>query len=923
MQGTAMRFERAAGRGAELTTLHNSSYAPLRQSLKRALGAGFLAFSLLLACLSPVAAGGARADLNPPRWGYLDNGMAYLLLENHAAPLIGSSVFVHSGSAREDFTTSGASHFLEHLLFNGTESRTQEQLYAEVDALGAYNNATTRRNHVLYMMLTPSEKIRQGLEIQRDMLFHSILPPEKLEKERGIILAELAKDKDAGTFDRERLLDLMTFGPGGLGLALPVLGSERSIKALSRETILSFYKGLYTPQNMSVLVIGDFASSEMERALHEIFGAEPPGPVPPAAALAEPAWDPSPTVASSGGATAVQQWTFPGPSPDGPACLAVECLTSLLAGESFSPFERALRERFPRGIHSCGGWLDFAPGGTFLRIRVETDADLDWRAVEPVVPEILRTIPLPSESDLHGWKVSQETEEFFLREKPHFYGIVRGDKIAGQGLSSILTLPERLARLTIEDLETEHSRWPGDRFRLAVVLPREETKPDDTSGAGAAHLRTTLRNGIDLLVLSGAESPVLALHLLVRGRSEVEPDGLDGAVELLHRLMQVRTSKSSPEQLARRLRGIGAEVKTADDPNIPYDDFYSSPRASFVRLQTLDEHAEEAFALLAELLGPPAWTDEEFGEQQKAMLAAAQRASASAATAGRAIARRALHGSAPRSRAVFGTPETLARITPPALRDLARRYWIGNRMLLVVGTSLPPEDVVALAERHLGELPAGSSPPPLDLGESIAARLRGSLPSADSIPPDLPGLALPESVLFRVHRMDAKQGSLVYSRLLGRVDGETQPAIEVWNAVLSSAIQFQLRETEGLAYSIGSSVEWLDDGTVLWTASAGSASKNLPRILAGFDEFLGAALANAPDSAAVTTQAAQIYGRALMRRATRMNRAYAAGMAMLSGEDPLGIDERLRAPMAVTARDVGAALPSLRGKGPGLVVVTY
>ena len=121
----------------------------------------------------------------------LDNGMEVLLIENRGLPMIGVNVVVKTGSAYETFSTSGMSHMLEHLLFNGTESRSQKELYDAVDLIGGYNNANTGTYYTNYMMVTPAEHIEKGMEIQADMLFHSVLPVEKFEKEKGIVLEEL------------------------------------------------------------------------------------------------------------------------------------------------------------------------------------------------------------------------------------------------------------------------------------------------------------------------------------------------------------------------------------------------------------------------------------------------------------------------------------------------------------------------------------------------------------------------------------------------------------------------------------------------------------------------------------------------------------------------------------------------------------
>src|SRR5262245_57491490 len=82
----------------------------------------------------------------------LENGLRVILIEHRANPMIASSIVVSAGVVHEPEGMNGASHLLEHLLFNGTETRTQRQLYDEVDRYGAYNNATTREDHTLFSL---------------------------------------------------------------------------------------------------------------------------------------------------------------------------------------------------------------------------------------------------------------------------------------------------------------------------------------------------------------------------------------------------------------------------------------------------------------------------------------------------------------------------------------------------------------------------------------------------------------------------------------------------------------------------------------------------------------------------------------------------------------------------------------------------
>ncbi|MBD3161665.1 MAG: hypothetical protein GF346_05405, partial [Candidatus Eisenbacteria bacterium] len=223
-------------------------------------------------------------------------------------------------------------------------------------------------------------------------------------------------------------------------------------------------------------------------------------------------------------------------------------------------------------------------------------------------------------------------------------------------------------------------------------------------------------------------------------------------------------------------------------------------------------------------------------------------------------------------------------------------------------------------------LPEGPRPASFAPESILVDRIRShvSRTGSEADPDSLAaGLPVPDSTWVRSVQTGARQARLIWTVPLGAVARERFPAVRVWNAGVNDAIAFQLREREGLAYSIGSSVRRLDDGTVLWSAGAGCATENLARILEGFAQELERATRSAPDSLAVARQGVQLYGRSLMRRATRMNRAYAAGLAVLDGRDPGVIDREIRAPMEVRRENVESVLPELRATRPGLVVVAY
>jgi len=195
----------------------------------------------------------------------LDNGLRVVLIPHHANPMVASAVVVGAGVVDEPQVGSGASHFLEHLLFDGTETRSQRQLYDDADRIGAYNNATTREDHTLFTLLVAKEHAEAGLALQADMLFHSTIPAESFEKERKIVLEELARDRSDPSYDLETAFRAMAYA--GTPIARPVLGTEASLASMTRAQVLAYYNARYVPANMTLVVMGDFELQEMQGAV--------------------------------------------------------------------------------------------------------------------------------------------------------------------------------------------------------------------------------------------------------------------------------------------------------------------------------------------------------------------------------------------------------------------------------------------------------------------------------------------------------------------------------------------------------------------------------------------------------------------------------------------------------------------------------
>ena len=200
----------------------------------------------------------------------LSNGLTVLLKEEHAHKIASVQVWVKTGSIHEgEMLGAGLSHFLEHMLFKGTDRRSGEEITRSVQAAGAYINAYTTFDRTVYYIETPSEEIALAVDILADAALNSALPGEEVVKERDVILREI----DMGQDDPDRQLTRTLFSNAfhEHPYRYPVIGYREIFETVTREDLLSYYQERYVPNNMVLVVVGDFCSLELKENIKQSF----------------------------------------------------------------------------------------------------------------------------------------------------------------------------------------------------------------------------------------------------------------------------------------------------------------------------------------------------------------------------------------------------------------------------------------------------------------------------------------------------------------------------------------------------------------------------------------------------------------------------------------------------------------------------
>lgn len=228
---------------------------------------GALFVLLLFLCV-----GRASADLlmRGTELRVLPNGLRLLTREQHGAKLVAIDIWVRAGSGEELPEESGAAHFLEHLIFKGTPTRGPGQIDAAIEEMGALLNAGTLRDGAHFYTTVATPFLEEALTVLADGLRNAEFRKEEVERERAVILDEIASGSaNLLRQTRNRLYEALFPGhPYGR----PILGEAESLRAMTRETIVGFHRRLYAPNNITLALVGDIRPAEAERLALRLFG---------------------------------------------------------------------------------------------------------------------------------------------------------------------------------------------------------------------------------------------------------------------------------------------------------------------------------------------------------------------------------------------------------------------------------------------------------------------------------------------------------------------------------------------------------------------------------------------------------------------------------------------------------------------------
>ncbi|MBD3165112.1 insulinase family protein [bacterium] len=453
--------------------------------------AGVLAAVLLLMA---VAAQAEKGQLNPELLNVqeyrLDNGLQLLMLEDHSAPIVSYQVWYHVGSRHEKPGITGMAHFFEHMMFRGSKKYKPEEHSKIVKAHGGSLNANTWYDRTMYFENISSDQLELVVHLEAERQANLTITPETFEPERQIVREERLMRVDNSLFGsaQEQLItNMFRAHPYNW----PVIGWMSDIENYTQEQLRWFHKTYYSPNNCTVVLVGDFDPDEAI-ALHEkYYGHLPSQEIPPEPKTQEPPHQGErrvyferpaqlPFVLAGYHIPAARHKDMP----------AIEVAQKILSdGESSRIYRTCVYER--QLAPFAGGFVYdlYAPGLFFAYIGVNPGTEID--TAEAALFDVIETLGLegPTEQELQKAKNQIEADYIFGLTSVAGKGMAIGETLIKHDgdYEEFLKWPEKVREVTIDDVKRVVQTYLVQRNRTTLILvPNEDAKPVNVSMEGGA-----------------------------------------------------------------------------------------------------------------------------------------------------------------------------------------------------------------------------------------------------------------------------------------------------------------------------------------------------------------------------------------------------------------------------------------------------
>ncbi len=609
----------------------------------------------------------------------LPNGLKCLFEQRKGAGVVAVQVWVKVGSKYEADDQAGITHFIEHLIFKGTDEADGYELGPKIEALGGAINAFTSYDNTVYHIVVPEDAFETGLELLAGAVRSPRFPEKEITKEKSVIIEEIKMGEDHP--QRKLFKELFSLSYEGHPYGRPVIGFEQTVSAALRPDIANYFSEYYTTDNMLVVVVGDFDEPKGKELLEKAFsglGARPRAP-----RRASPF--------RSGGLEKTRRierdvresylaLSYPVPSLVHKDVPALEVLAKILGDGDSSRLQAVLKHK--KGLVTNAGTYLFAPKEDGLLIVLATFNRADQKVILKGIDGELARV---SRGSIDTWEMEKaknlvrsshiymsETVQGRAQEIGYYATITGNPHFSDRYLKGI----DRVSKADVKRVARAYVT--GQTRSLVVLAPKIKPNP-----------RTfTLKNGLTCVLNRNSASPSVSFMVGFVGGLKEEAPGKNGSFNVLSRMLLRGTGKKDAQDIARKIDTLAGSIDPVAGKNV------------FGLCGTfLSKDFKESLSLLRELLTDTSIGQNEFSKVKLDVLSEIRQKDDEPVSFTFRAMYETLYKGHPYGKDTSGTAKDVAKLDRREIARLYKGYVAPGSAVLAISGDIDLKETEKLAER--------------------------------------------------------------------------------------------------------------------------------------------------------------------------------------------------------------------------------
>ncbi len=507
----------------------------------------------------------------------LDNGQTVVIKQVKTNPIVTMDTWIKTGSINENDKNNGVSHFLEHLFFKGTTNHAPGEFDKILENKGGVTNAATSKDFTHYYITIPSKYFDLALEMHSDMLLHPLIPRKELEKERKVVIEEIAKDENSpNNLVYENLINMLYKTHP---YKRKVIGTKEIISTIHREEILDYYNKFYNPSNMVTVIIGDVDPQVALEKVKQDFNAEYKKPIKVSYPQEKPLTKQTKKIAYSDTQSGYMLIGYRGVKLDAKDSYALDVLATILGEGRSSVFYQTIKEQKQLAYSIGAANTGFKDDGIFYISANFTPDKLP--KLETTIFEEVSNIQKNgvTKEQLQLAKNLIERDTYYARESiSNIAGEIGYVMVTTDNIKYYDTYIDNIKLVSAEDVKRVANKYlDSNKCAISIVLPEsskdikvsnkteQNTIQPKLVSENSKTQKYELPNKSTLLITPNEANDIIGISIFAKGGEFLEE--IPGTANLTASLLLKGTKKYTALELAQELEDNGIKIQPGIKPD--------------------------------------------------------------------------------------------------------------------------------------------------------------------------------------------------------------------------------------------------------------------------------------------------------------------------------------------------------------------